>query len=137
MRDLEGEFDIHVVSSDGTSVAPYTSIAYLQSTHIDCALTMSMYHSVPELIKMYEDEIPAAVIGENSAVVTKSDSTARISSPSAIDLYDKIGRAESLGELYDKGNELGEDEIYAVFTVNMNVGSKGSRSDLCFIKITF
>ena len=88
MRDLEGEFDIHVVSSDGTSVAPYTSIAYLQSTHIDCALTMSMYHSVPELIKMYEDEIPAAVIGENSAVVTKSDSTARISSPSAIDLYD-------------------------------------------------
>lgn len=139
--DLEGEFDIHVVSSDGTSVAPYTSIAYLHSTHIDCALTMSMYYSVPELIERYQDEIPTVVIGKNSTIITKSGSTARISSPSAIDLYDKnyekIGRVESLGELYDKGNELGEDEIYAVFTVNMNVGSQGSRSDLCFVKIMF
>lgn len=141
VRDLEGKFDIHVVSSDGTSVAPYTSIAYLHSTHIDCALTMSMYHSVPELIERYQDEIPTAVIGENSTIITKSDSTARISSPSGLDLYnknyEKIGQAENLGELYEKGNEFGEDEIYAVFTVNMNVGSKGSRSDLCFVKIMF
>lgn len=97
--------------------------------------------SVPELIERYQDEIPTAVIGENSTIITKSDSTARISSPSRLDLYnknyEKIGQAENLGELYEKGNEFGEDEIYAVFTVNMNVGSKGSRSELCFVKIMF
>lgn len=142
-RDLEGNFDIDVISSDGTPVAPYTLISYLNinSLYGGCYLPPLMYYSVSELIEMHEDEIPTAVIGENSTIITKSNSTARISSPSGLDLYDKnyekIGQVENLGELYDKGDEFGEDEIYAVFTVDMNVGSKGSRSDLCFVKIMF
>ena len=132
-------FNIYVISGDGTAVSAFTLPSYVESPDVACVLTPMMSASEPEIIKRYREKIPAVLIGEGSKIETEILPSVRFSGPFSIDLYSgemrKIGEAPTLAWVYQNRDIYKEVPVYAAFTVMIYAGDGARRSERCFVRI--